>query len=130
MRRALAFSMCAAMLTACDKAPAPPAAPTPPSAPAASETLTYECRSPGMSRGTFLRFDDRGVLYQGGSVEHLQSTGDVIEFDPSGQASWTKPLDNGYESNSFNKTSGQWFVQERGMDGKVFAQTSYSCKPL
>lgn len=127
--RAIMLTLCVLTLAACSKAPTPPSPPSAPAVPA-SETLTYECRAPHTSRGTVLRVDDRGVLYLGRDVARLQPTGDVLAFDQVGQTSWTTPRSDGSDSNSFNKVNGQWSVQERGDDGRIFAEASYACRPI
>ncbi|HEY1992296.1 MAG TPA: hypothetical protein VGH71_07520 [Gammaproteobacteria bacterium] len=135
LSKALFAAALAVLLTACNKAPAPPAASSPPSvaapkAAAAPAVVTYDCHSAQKSRDIFVRFDADGTVNMGEDKAGLKPIGEVVTFDKSGVASWSEKLPNGSETNRFNRSTGEWDWQMLQANGEVFDQASYACKAI
>lgn len=128
----IAAAMLAVIVTACNKAPTsaadPGAAPAVPAAPAA--VVTYQCHSAQKSRDIFVRFDAKGALYLGADAADMKPTGDVVTFDKSGVASWSKKDGSWTETSRFNKNTAEWDWAADPGQGAPVDSAHYSCKAL
>lgn len=125
-------ALLAVTVTACNRAPTPPAAPSPPSPPTppAPQVLTYQCHSPQKTRDFFARFDEHSALYLGDTATDMKPTGDVVLFDKSGMASWSKKNGSWTETSSFNKNTGEWEWSNDPGAGAPVDSAHYSCKQV
>jgi len=123
----------AALLTACNKAPAPaasvPNAETHTVAAAFSAGVTYDCHSAQKTRDIFVRFDADGTVNMGADATSLKSIGEVVTFDKSGIASWSKKTGSWVETNTFDKSKGTWDWSNDPGAGMVDS-AHYDCKAI
>lgn len=131
--RSFCATLLAVVLTACDKSPTPavaaaPAAATVAAAPAAA--VTYQCHSEQKGRDIFLRFDADGALYLGADAADMKPAGVVVLFGKSNVATWTKKQGSWTETDTFDKSKGEWDWTNDPGPGGMADQAKYFCKSI